>query len=64
MISLIQDRDTIEGWFLFDNSGEDASQDYLLKNQTIYKQISHIHGDLGKDMYCIDILLQVVSTRC
>jgi len=64
MISLIQDRDTIEGWFLFDNSDEGASQDYLLKNQTIYKQISHIHGDLGKVNYCIEILFQVVSTRC
>jgi hypothetical protein len=47
MIGLIQDRDTIDGWFLFDNSAENASQDYLLKNQSVYQQISHINGDLG-----------------
>ncbi|CAF0801046.1 unnamed protein product [Adineta steineri] len=47
LISIIQDRDTIDGWFLFDNGAEGAPQEYLLKNQTIYKQLSHIHGDLG-----------------
>jgi hypothetical protein len=48
MIQLIQDPQTINGWFLFDNSAENASQEYLLKNQSIYTQLSHIHGDLGK----------------
>ena len=49
MIDLIQDNETIQGWFLIDNGAEGASQEYLLKNQTVFKQISHIHGDLGKD---------------
>ncbi|CAF1521815.1 unnamed protein product [Adineta ricciae] len=47
MIDLIQDNETIQGWFLIDNGAEGASQEYLLKNQTVFKQISHIHGDLG-----------------
>ncbi|UJR37211.1 hypothetical protein I4U23_029920 [Adineta vaga] len=47
MVDLIEDRDTIQGWFLFDNGAEGASQDFLLINQTILKQISHINGDLG-----------------
>ena len=50
MIGLIQDRDTIDGWFLFDNSAENAGQEFLLKNQSVYTQISHIHGDLGKSI--------------
>jgi hypothetical protein len=51
MVGLIRDTDTIDGWFLFDNSAENASQEFLLKNQTIYKQISHIHGDLGEQRH-------------
>jgi hypothetical protein len=48
MFGLIKDPQTIDGWFLFDNSAENANQEFLLKNQSIYTQISHIHGDLGK----------------
>jgi hypothetical protein len=48
MVGLIHDPDTIDGWFLFDNSAENASQYYLLYNQSVYQQIAHIHGDLGK----------------
>ena len=48
MVDLIKDTDTIDGWFLFDNSAEGASQEFLLKTQTVFKQMSHIHGDLGK----------------
>ncbi|CAF3289761.1 unnamed protein product [Rotaria socialis] len=47
MVDLIKDNDTIDGWFLFDNSAEGASQEFLLKTQTVPKQMSHIHGDLG-----------------
>ncbi|CAF3418992.1 unnamed protein product [Rotaria sp. Silwood1] len=47
MIDLISDRDTVDGWFLIDNSVPGASQDTLLKPQTIFTQMSHIHGDLG-----------------
>jgi hypothetical protein len=47
MVSLLEDRDTIQGWFLLDNGAEGASQDYLLINQTVFKQISHINGELG-----------------
>lgn len=50
MIELIHDNDTIDGWFLFDNGAVNASQDVLLKNQTVYQQLSHIHGDLGTDI--------------
>jgi hypothetical protein len=50
MVGLIHDSDTINGWFLFDNSAENASQEVLLKNQTVYEQMSHIHGDLGNEM--------------
>ena len=48
MVSLIEDPDTINGWFLIDNNASDASQDFLLRNQTVYEQLAHIHGDLGK----------------
>ncbi|CAM4941895.1 unnamed protein product [Rotaria socialis] len=48
MIAIMQDPSTINGWFMFDNSAEDASQEALLKNQTLYQQMSHIHGDFGK----------------
>jgi hypothetical protein len=48
MLALIQDPATIDGWFVFDNSAVNASQEWLLKNQSVYTQISHIHGDLGK----------------
>ncbi|UJR08999.1 hypothetical protein I4U23_013249 [Adineta vaga] len=47
MIGLIQNEDTINGWFLLDNSAPNASQKFLLKNQTLYTQLSHIHGDFG-----------------
>ncbi|CAF1164814.1 unnamed protein product [Rotaria sordida] len=47
MIGLIKDNATIDGWFMFDNSVENASQVALLKNQTLYQQMSHIHGDFG-----------------
>ncbi|CAF3376068.1 unnamed protein product [Rotaria socialis] len=47
MIAIMQDPSTINGWFMFDNSAEDASQEALLKNQTLYQQMSHIHGDFG-----------------
>ncbi|CAF1196744.1 unnamed protein product [Rotaria sordida] len=47
MIGLIKDNATIDGWFMFDNSVENASQVALLKNQTLYQQLSHIHGDFG-----------------
>jgi hypothetical protein len=50
MFGLLQDPETIDGWFLFDNSAGNASQDVLLKNQSIYTQLSHIHGDLGKSI--------------
>ncbi|CAF3666159.1 unnamed protein product [Rotaria sp. Silwood1] len=47
MIGLIQAKDTLDGWYLFDNSGADVNQETLLKNQSLYKQMSHIHGDFG-----------------
>ncbi|CAF1244484.1 unnamed protein product [Adineta ricciae] len=47
MIGLLQDNDTIDGWFLIDNSAPDVSQQFLLKNQSLYQQLSHIHGDFG-----------------
>lgn len=47
MIALIEDQTTIGGWFIFDNSAENASQTDLLRNQSVYTQMSHIHGDLG-----------------
>ncbi|CAF5029327.1 unnamed protein product, partial [Rotaria socialis] len=53
MIAIMQDPSTINGWFMFDNSAEDASQEALLKNQTLYQQMSHIHGDFGKCPRCI-----------
>jgi hypothetical protein len=40
--------DTINEWFLFDNSAEHCSQEFLLINQTVYQQIQHIHGELDK----------------
>jgi len=48
MVGLIQSRNTIDGWFLFDNSAENSSQEFLLINQTVYQQISYIHGELGR----------------
>lgn len=48
MISLISSPDTLNGWFLFNNSGPDASQTTLLVNQTVYEQIAHTYGDLGE----------------
>ncbi|CAM4804314.1 unnamed protein product [Rotaria magnacalcarata] len=48
LIAIIQDPSTINGWFMFDNSAENVSQEALLKNQTLYQQMSHIHGDFGK----------------
>ena len=51
MIGVIQDKNTIDGWFLFDNNNANASQEYLLKNQSVFTQFSHIHGDLGKSRY-------------
>ncbi|CAF2745203.1 unnamed protein product [Rotaria sp. Silwood2] len=45
MIAVIQSNDTLDGWYLFDNT---TNPEILLKNQTLYKQISHIHGDYGK----------------
>ena len=50
MVDLIRNPDTIDGWFIFDNSAENASQEVLLKPQTVYKQISHVHGDLGRNI--------------
>ena len=47
MIGLLQDNDTITGWFLIDNSAPGASQEFLLKNQSLYQQLAHIHGDFG-----------------
>jgi hypothetical protein len=47
MIGLIQDPSTIDGWFVFDNSAKNASQEFLLKHQSIYTQMSAIHGGLG-----------------
>ncbi|CAF1007427.1 unnamed protein product, partial [Rotaria magnacalcarata] len=47
MIALIQDPATVNGWYMFDNSAENASQEFLVKNETLYQQMSHIHGDLG-----------------
>jgi hypothetical protein len=47
MVGLIRDRGTIDGWFVFDNGAENASQEWLLKNQSVYTQISHIQGDIG-----------------
>ncbi|CAF0773808.1 unnamed protein product [Adineta steineri] len=47
MIGVLQDPQTIDGWFLFDNSAANASQTSLLKNQSYYTQLSHIHGDFG-----------------
>jgi len=58
MVGLIRSRDTIDGWFLFDNSAENSSQDFLLINQTVYQQISYIHGELGRKKNYIYILLQ------
>jgi hypothetical protein len=63
MVGLIQDPDTINGWFLFDNSADNASQEVLLKNQTVYEQMSHIHGDLGNEMIRF-ILFSHFSVRC
>ena len=60
MIGLIKDTDTINGWFLFDNGAANASQDELLINQTIYEQLSHIHGDLGQEMF-ISFLVPIFS---
>lgn len=48
MIGLIQDPTIIDGWFVFDNSAKNDSQEFLLKNQSIFTQMSVIHGDLGK----------------
>lgn len=47
MLGLIEDSDTIQGWFVLDNYAANASQVTLLKNQTVYEQMEHIHGDLG-----------------
>ncbi len=48
MIGLIQDPGTINGWFVFDNNAKNDSQEFLLKNQSVYTQMSVIHGALGK----------------
>lgn len=48
MIALIEDTSTIDGWFIFDNHGKNDSQEFLLKNQSIFTQMSIIHGELGK----------------
>jgi len=48
MIGLIEDSNTIDGWFIFDNYRKNDSQEFLLKNQSIFTQISVIHGGLGK----------------
>ena len=47
MLGVIEDSDTIKGWFLLDNYGVNDSQVALLRNQSIYEQMAHIHGDLG-----------------
>lgn len=48
MIAVIQDQNTVNGWFLIDNSNPTDSQDYLKRNQTLVEQIQNIHGILGK----------------
>jgi hypothetical protein len=47
MVAIIQDRDTVDGWFLFDSSAENASQPFVWKNQTFHQQMSYLHGDFG-----------------
>jgi hypothetical protein len=47
MLAILQDPSTIDGWFILDNGATNVSQEVLLKNQTVYKQLSHIHGDFG-----------------
>lgn len=47
MLAVIEDSDTIKGWFLLDNYGTNDSQVTLLRNQSIFEQMAHIHGDLG-----------------
>jgi hypothetical protein len=48
MIGLIKDPATIDGWFVFDNSAKNDSQEFLLKNQSVFTQMAVIHGALGK----------------
>ena len=47
MASVISSPDTLDGWFLFNNSVPDASQDLLLINQTVFKQVSQVYGSYG-----------------
>jgi hypothetical protein len=48
MLGLIKDSSTIDNWFVFDNNAKNDSQEFLLKNQSIYTQMSVIHAALGK----------------
>lgn len=64
IIGLIQTSDVIDGWFLFDNSAENASQEYLLKNQSVYDQIAHIYGDYGNKNDYIFFLFFSIRRKC
>lgn len=55
MVNLIKSNESVNGWFIIDNSRDDASQDYLLKNQTVLQQISTVYGDLGRTIDDISI---------
>lgn len=48
LIGIIRDNNTIDGWFMFDNGAPNASQTDLITTQSLYQQMSHIHGDLGR----------------
>ncbi|CAF3024909.1 unnamed protein product [Rotaria sp. Silwood2] len=50
MVDLISDPDAVNGWFLIDNGAPNASQDSLLKPQTVFEQISRIHGNFGANI--------------